>query len=204
MARKFVNLTPVQHIRDGYKGWIDDTTRMPELFTGNTDVAFQYRIMTQEGERRVAPEEDLEIDRVSKVFPPDNVRERYAETREGQSDLNALGYSLSTMSGANRVKFLHDCAVSILGVEKVVRNICDIIWRKVARGDGSSLGRYHNAMQQWVADLDSVLTTFDWQQEGVLSEDTVNYVISVKQRMRKLVKFEGELTSDMMDKIRKE
>lgn len=202
MAKKLINLTPVKHVRDGYKGWIDETTRMHELFTGNTDVPFQYRIMTHEGERRVAPEEDLEIDRESQVFPPDNVRERYAETREGQSDLNALGYSLSAMSGANRVRFLHECAVSILGVEKVVRNLCDITWRKVARGDGSSLGRYHNALKQWVDDLDSVLNTFEWHQEGVLTEDTVNYVISVKQRMKKLVGFEGELTSDMIEKNR--
>jgi len=203
MAKKFINLTPVKHIREGYKGWIDETTRMAELFTGNTAVDFQYRILTQEGERRVAPEEDLEIDRESQVFPPDSVRERYAETREGQSELNALGYSLSTMSGANRVRVLHECAVSIMGVEKVARNLCDIIWRKVGRGDGSSLGRYHNALQQWVDDLDSVLITFDWQAEGVISEDTLNYIGSVKQRMKKLVGFQGELTNKMIEEKKK-
>lgn len=203
MPKKFINLTPVKHKRDGYKGWIDETTRMPELFTGNTAVDFQYRIVTHEGKRKVAPEEDLDIDRESKVFPPDAVRERYAETREGQSELNALGYSLSAMSGANRVRFLNECAVSILGLDKTVHKLCNIIWRKIARSEKNTLDRYRNALKQWVGDMDEVLLHYDWANNDELSAETLSYVISVKERLERAVGFEGDLDVKTLKEAKK-
>jgi hypothetical protein len=56
------NGTKVKHKRDGYKGRIDGTTSIKNIFTGNANCDYQYRIFIEGQERRkIAPEEDLEI-----------------------------------------------------------------------------------------------------------------------------------------------
>ncbi len=54
----------VRNTREGYEGIILGTTRMQNLFTGNIEVPFQYRIQLQNTQTiKIAPEEDLEITR---------------------------------------------------------------------------------------------------------------------------------------------
>jgi predicted amidophosphoribosyltransferase len=51
----------VKHKAQKYQGYIDGITKLQNLFTGNKNCQFQYRIRCAKGIIKIAPEEDLEI-----------------------------------------------------------------------------------------------------------------------------------------------
>lgn len=203
MDKKWVNLTPVKHKSEHYYGWIDGTTKIDSLFTGNVvDCRWQYRIFTHEGDRKVAPIEDLEIDKESRKMPPAELRERYAELREGQSSLSGLGYSLSSGNQSQRLDLLTECAGNIVGPNAVIHNLCDIIWRKIARGETPSLDRYTNALKIWHEDLEDLLEYYDWQNGRTIDKDNFKYIISIKQRLKRLLDIDGRISDqDLQNKL---
>jgi len=200
MERRYPNLTPVRHKRDKYTGWIDGITKIDGLFTGNVDVPWQYRVYMADGTRRVAPEEDLEHDRDASGLPPKELRERYVDSMEGESELHAIGYNLSDLNSEERRRLLVFCAFPMLGPEVIVRNLCDILWRKVRRKKEEKIERYHNAIEQWAHDLDFVLG----HEQVALKKfppDLLNYVIAVKEHLEDYVKIKSDIPLARIKKI---
>jgi hypothetical protein len=191
VERRFPNLTPVRHKKEGYAGWIDGVTKIEGLFTGNKNMAWQYRVYLSDGKRKVAPEEDIEHTADLKGLPPEELRSRYVESFEGESDLHALGYNLSDMNQEERQKLLVFCALPMLGPERVIKSLCDILWRKVRRNKTEKIEKYHNAIEQWSRDLDFVLK-HDSVDVNSLNQDIRNYVSAVQQHLEKYVYVEGE------------
>lgn len=195
MQRKFPNLTPVKHKKDGYQGWIDGVTKIESLFTGDSDLPWQYRVYLPEGGRKVAPEEDLEHNLDLKGLPPQELRGRYAESFEGESDLHAIGYNLTEHNPLERRELLIFCALPMFGPDRVLRNLCDILWRKVRRNKEEKIEKYHNAIEQWSHDLDFVL-----QHESVdletLDQETLNYVVAVKEHIAQYTDIQSHVPVD--------
>lgn len=203
MERKFPNLTPVQHRTEKYHGWIDGVTKIETLFTGNHDVPWQYRIFLADGTRKVAPEEDLKHISQSPDFPPRDLLDRYVDSFEGESDLHALGYNLSDLNPEQRQQLLVFCALPMLGPERVLKSLCDILWRKVRRNKMEKIDKYHNAIEQWSHDLDFVLNHKTVYLKE-LSEDTVNYVVAVKDHIEKYTDIQSSvLSKDLMQLFKK-
>jgi hypothetical protein len=187
---KFPNLTPVEHKKEKYTGWIDGVTKIEALFTGNTDVAWQYRIFLLDGTRRFAPEEDLVHIRQNPDFPPKELLDRYVESFEGESELHALGYNLSDLNPEQRKKLLVFCAMPMLGPERVLKSLCDILWRKVRRNKTEKIDKYHNAIEQWSHDLDFVLEKVDVKK---LNQEIRDYVKAVKEHIEQYTDIETSL-----------
>lgn len=194
MERKFPNLTPVKHRTDKYEGWIDGTTKIDTLFTGNHDVPWQYRVFLPDGTRKVAPEEDLVHISQSFDFPPRDLLNRYVESFEGESDLHALGYNLSDLNPEQRRQLLVFCALPMLGPERILKSLCDILWRKVSRNKTEKLDKYHNAIEQWSHDLDFVLELKVVDLKA-LSQDIIKYTATVKEHIEKYAGIESTVPS---------
>ena len=184
MQRKFPDLTPVIHTKDKYTGWIDGVTKIESLFTGKSDKPWQCRVYLEDGTRKVAPEDDLEHIADAPKFPPKELLERYVHSVEGESELHALGYNLTDMNPQQRHRTLVFCAIPMMGPERVLKNLCDILWRKVRRSKAEKIEKYHNAIEQWSHDLDFVLSQPAVHLE-TLSRDILNYVIAVKEQLKK-------------------
>jgi len=184
VERAFPNLTPVIHKEDQYRGWIDGVTKLESLFTGKADTPWQYRVFLADGTRRVAPEQNLEPVSDAADFPPRELRSRYVESIEGESDLHALGYNLSDMNPDQRRKFLHFCALPMLGPERVFKNLCDILWRKLRGNKPEKIEKYHNAIEQWAHDLDFGLNHPSVDLKTV-SPDVLQYIAAVKTHIAK-------------------
>jgi len=201
MQRAFPDLTPVAHKTGQYQGWIDGVTRIESLFTGQTGMLWQYRIYLSDGSRRVAPEQDLVAVAVAPEFPPRELLSRYVESIEGQSDLHALGYNLSDMNPDQRRKFLDFCALPILGAERVLKNLCDILWRKLRGNKIEKIEKYHNAIGQWTHDLDFVLS-HPRVELASLSRELLNYIAAVKTHIARHTEIPTGITAEtIMDLV---
>ncbi|HSV43328.1 MAG TPA: hypothetical protein VLJ10_02125 [Candidatus Bathyarchaeia archaeon] len=200
MEQQYPNLTPVLHRREGYAGWIDGVTKIESLFTGNTAVPWQYRVYLPDGTRKVAPEEDLEPQLSAQEFPPKELLARYVNSFEGESQLHALGYNLSDLNPEQRERLLFFCALPILGPERVVRSLCDILWRKVRRNKEDNFHRYQNAIEQWSRDLDFVLGQESVDLEKI-STDTLNYLLVVKDHLEKYAHVTTRISSQEIGSI---
>ena len=192
MERKFPNLTPVVHKKEKYKGWIDGTTKIESLFTGNTDCSWQYRIYLSDGTRNVAPEGDLKHIEESSDFPPRELLDRHVDSFEGESDLHALGYNLSDLNPEQRQKLLTYCILPMIGPERALKSLCDILWRKVRRNKTEKIEKYHNAIEQWSHDLDFVLN-YEKVNLKVLSQEVLNYVVAVKEHIEKYTDIQSSI-----------
>lgn len=200
MQCKFPNLTPVKHKKDGYVGWIDGVTKIETLFTGNSDAEWQYRVYLSAEKRNVAPEDDLEHNLDLKGLPPEDLRSRYAESFEGESDLHAIGYNLTDLNPEQRRELLSFCALPMLGPDKSLKSLCDILWRKVRRNKVEKIEKYHNAIEQWSHDLDYILThkSVDLNK---LTQETLKYVAVVKDHLEKYVHVESDVPVKKIEDI---
>lgn len=96
------------------------------------------------------------------------------------------------MNPEERRRLLTFCALPMLGPERVLKSLCDILWRKVRRNKTEKIEKYHNAIEQWSHDLDFVLEheTVDLKE---LSRDILNYVSAVKDHLEKYAHVEGDV-----------
>jgi hypothetical protein len=84
---EFPNGAHVRHKKDGYHGWIDDKTRLAQLFTGGVNCLWQYRIrIINEDKRRIAPPDDLEIfSETPKTLSSDRIIYHFTDIRNVES-----------------------------------------------------------------------------------------------------------------------
>lgn len=178
--REFPDLTPVKHKTEGYLGWIDGITKMKEIFTGNTECAWQYRICVQgEAKKRIAPEGDIELNDTDPPLPT-SLRESHDETSGYRKEtlLHALGYQLTDMTRHQREEVLFKIAVPYLKVGKVLKTILDLIYTKKKKMEQS-----RNAVIEWNHDLDTLLNRYGADYAG-FSDDLVAYALSVKKMLK--------------------
>jgi len=185
MDQKFPKYTPVRHKKEGYKGWVHETTRMKELFTGNKNCDWQYTIRLEEnGKIQIAPEEDLEINASSPAFP--YFINGSIDPESGfqlETKLRALGYQITDMHWSDRWKILINVAIPILGIEEVVRTILDRIYQTLESGS-KMVERRKYALIEWRRDMDMLLDKFN-DSEVLKDPGLLQYIRSIKRKLDK-------------------
>ncbi|MBF0483951.1 MAG: hypothetical protein HQL25_04530 [Candidatus Omnitrophica bacterium] len=179
--RLFPDLTPIRHKKNNYIGWIDGITKMKEFFSGNTDVSWQYRIcVTGENMKRVAPQEDLEINYDNPTLPT-HLEEQRDETSHFRKEtiLHSLGYQLTDVTRMQREELLLNIAIPYLKLPKVLRTISDLIYSKKQR-----LQKHINALIEWNYDLDMLLTKYGLTNPEITTE-ILSYICKVKELLEK-------------------
>jgi hypothetical protein len=149
--------TPVKHKRDGYIGYVHATTRMKEIFTGNTDLAWQYTLKVEGSQQlKVAPPEDLEWIAQDAPFPfyllykDSRTDKQYLE----ETRLHALGYRISDLNADERWDILKYVAIPMLGSKEVVRTIIAVVSSRIARPANAEKFRF--AFKEWNRDLNAI------------------------------------------------
>jgi hypothetical protein len=162
MEHKLPQYTPVRHKKEGYEGWIDaDITKDKDIFTGNKNCEFQYRIIVGDvnERRRIAPLEDLEKITSGAEFPPFlNASKKGARFRD-ETLLHQLGYQITDTNYVERWSILINTAIPPLGLARVIRTILDRIYQTTQGGD-AAVERQRNALTEWRRDLDMLLDRF--------------------------------------------
>ena len=154
MERSFPNLTPVRHKHLGYTGWIDDVTKNKDLFTGNRNCEWQYRVRTVEDEkRRIAPAEDLEIDVELRELPPWILDEYDSKGRRRETKLHKIGYQITGMHWDERWNVLINVAIPHFGSVAVIADICDISYGRLNCKSESHILKSIYALTEWRRDL---------------------------------------------------
>ncbi len=183
MEQKFPKYTPVKHKREGYKGWIHETTRMKELFTGNKDCDWQYTIrLAEDGIMRVAPEEDLEINTDSSSFPPfieDNIDSESGFQLE--TKLRALGYQITDIHWRERWEILINVAIPILGIEEVTRTILNRIYQTLKSGS-EMIEKRKYALTEWRRDVEMLLDRFNESKE-LKNSNLLQYIHNIQSKL---------------------
>ncbi len=169
---------PVRHRKDGYVGWIYDTTTSKSFFTGNTDCSWQYRVWVGEEDIRIAPTEDLEINYDAPQLPlkienPETATKGYRK----ETELHALGYHLTDTSHEERTNILNKVAVPYLGVYKVVKTIANLIYGRL-----KALRKNCNALYEWSKDLDMLLERYDYKSE-LFDLKIIQYLMNIKKKL---------------------
>jgi hypothetical protein len=180
MIEDVPNLTPVRHIKEGYTGWIDGITKIENLFTGDVDCEWQYRVMTVDnpGRRRIAPPQDLELD-PHPVFPPHVLLQEEKDSFfKGETRLHALGYQLSDMSGLERFKILKYVGVAHLGLNEVMRTVLNLIFKQLK----GNFDKYTNAVKEWNYDIDSLIKEYTLGHEAV-DQSLLHYLHQMKSAL---------------------
>lgn len=169
---------PVKHKKDGYVGWIYDTTTSKDFFTGNTECAWQYRIWVGEEDIRIAPIEDLEVnfDSPKLPFKVDSGGSSSTGYRR-ETELHALGYHLTDSSHEERCNILTKVAIPYLGVYKVVKTVSNLIYGRL-----KALKKNKKALYEWSRDLDMLLTTYDYKSD-VFDMDLIQYILNIKKKL---------------------
>jgi len=174
--RNYPDLTPVKHKKDGYVGWIDGITKMKEIFTGNTDCVWQYRVFIPgEEKKKIAPQKDLKINTKNPPLPTTAQENRDEESGfRRETLLHALGYHLTDMTRHQREDVLLKIAIPYLKLQKVVKTILDLIYAKKKK-----ISQTKNAVVEWNYDLDMLLRTFGLDHEELA--EILDYILTVKK-----------------------
>lgn len=152
------NKTPVKHIRDGYKGWINGTTKMKEIFTGNKEVEFQYCVqIPNEDKRRIAPAEDLEVITDVKEFPEFIFENESPD--ETESWLHALGYQITDKDFKERINILMNVAIPYRGERSVIFKLTSFM--KSRATSVARIRQYYHALSEWNRDINFILAKYD-------------------------------------------
>lgn len=174
--------TPVRHKKEGYEGWIHSITRMKELFTGNTECEWQYTISVEKKEqKRVAPEEDLEVITNSRKWPP--TLKKVKDPKRGfkeETKLHVLGYHLTETTPVQRWNILTNVAIPILGPLEVAKSIADLIYTRLPNQEIAERSR--NSLMEWKNDLDMVLEKFKDDPE-IKTSTIAQYAASINRKL---------------------
>lgn len=169
--------TPVSHSREGYIGWIHATTRMKEIFTGDTSVAWQYTIRVEGSDQmKVAPASDLVWIQTKAPFPA------YVMYKETVSDknylqetrLHALGYRISDLNSEERWEILKFVAIPMLGAKEVVRTIMAVVLSRIARPVNAD--KFRHAFKEWNRDLNVIASVSRDTDDFTAVKSSVSYI----------------------------
>jgi hypothetical protein len=186
MINKWPEFTPVRHKSAKYQGWIHSTTKITDLFTGNTNTPWQYTIRVADEDRmRVAPPEDLERISEKAPFPPyitlcNQGGDRYQE----ESRLHSLRYQVADMAWEDRWIILLFVAVPILGVHEVVHTLLSLIHNRTKMRKEHAQ-RYMYALTEWRCDLDMIMDRFN-NAEEIKTSETRSYLLKVNRELDSL------------------
>lgn len=159
MVTKFAENTPVKHKNLGYKGRILGTTAIKSLFTGTVECEWQYIIVCEDGERRAAPESDLEILLDEEIagsvllLEPCDARES-----DSASFLMKLGYQITGKSTNERWDILVNKAVPGYGIKAVVLTIAGLMLART--GTAERLKKHSYSLQQWNHDVNCLMDQY--------------------------------------------
>lgn len=125
MKPKIYKHTNVRHKKEGYEGWIHETTEIEGLFTGNKKCEWQYSIKLKNGDIVIAPEEDLEIILNNAGIPPylDIINNKNNWGKD-ETLLHKLGYQITGMNYGERCTVLINVVIPMLGICHVIYKIC--------------------------------------------------------------------------------
>jgi hypothetical protein len=157
MEEIWPDLTPVRHKSEGYTGWIDGVTRMKELFTGNKECLWQYRVkVAGESSRRVVGSDALERIEHNGVFPDEGFSGGVVLDGGFQQEtrLHFLGYNITDKSHDDRWSVIFYTAVPILGLKAVLRTIMMLAERRMS--SAKMLQRNYYALLEWKKDLERI------------------------------------------------
>lgn len=151
------DLTPVRHKSEGYSGWVDGVTKMKELFTGDKECLWQYRVkVAGESQRRVVGAEALSRIEHNATFPDEGFSG--AAVIDGgfqqETRLHFLGYNITDKNHDERWAVIFYTAVPILGLKSVLRTIMMLAERRMA--STKMLQRNFYALVQWKRDLERI------------------------------------------------
>lgn len=166
MNNKLPDHTPVRHKTEGYKGWINGITKMEDLFTGNTDCQWQYRILLSDGkQRKIAPPEDLEAIADAAEFPPFILDTKLGKNKKfnEESQLHALGYNISDLNSEERWDILVNVAIPILGVTSVVKTIISLASLRCRKIESAK--KYIYSLTEWYNDIENIFKEYKDNEE---------------------------------------
>ncbi|MBF0620145.1 MAG: hypothetical protein HQL19_08260 [Candidatus Omnitrophica bacterium] len=181
MADRFEDRSLVKHKTDGYSGWVDGTTSIKAVFTGNMDTLFQYRVkLVNQGGVRVAPHEDLELVRPPQETPVGRRKKTAADFKK-ETDLFGMGYRVTNMDREGRWRVLRDIAIPKIGVAAVVHTILGNMG--VRSTSENNAKRNENALFEWNKDLCWMIEKYP--EEPFWKEQSVSWRINtIREKLR--------------------
>ncbi len=146
----------VKHKTEGFIGLVDGQTSLKEFFTGNKEVASQYRIReVNSSQIRIAPEEDLEaIDyKPIKTAQPYDPAVKFKE----QSFLREAGYHLQLNANKRR-----EILTSVVEEYNLYKVVSFLLKSTMFNRTGNKLRvlRNMNSLKQWGSDVDWLIENF--------------------------------------------
>ena len=195
MDQAYPIYTPVEHIKDGYKGWVYDTTTSKDYFTGNIDCPWQYRIWVEDGKIKIAPQEDLKINNDQPVMPDCIEQQQREDSRyRKRTYLNALGYKLTDTTRGERWDILIKVAVPYLGARRVTKTVIDLIY-----GRSRAIPKNANAIYEWNYDLDKLIKHYNYD-KAIFDRSLLQYIINTKLKLAKH-NIDMEVSPQEVDKV---